>query len=131
MLGETDANRKTRALTLATGIDDPLRDQRFDLCPGLWIVVLQALLPAIRTELRLTSPIHISIGCSVDRGIPNGALWLYSRGVNEAFFADLSAWLTQAGLAGASETDIVSGFCDRGRRRAATRQARFANDDSQ
>jgi hypothetical protein len=33
--------------------------------------------------------------------------------VNEAFFADLSAWLTQAGLAGASETDIVSGFCDR------------------
>src|SRR5215469_7420358 len=43
----------------------------------------------------------------------NGALWLYSRSVNEAFFADLSAWLTQAGLAGASETDIVSGFCDR------------------
>src|SRR5215831_13572620 len=43
----------------------------------------------------------------------NGALWLYSRGVNEAFFADLSARLTQAGLAGASETDIVSGFCDR------------------
>jgi adenylate cyclase len=33
--------------------------------------------------------------------------------VNEAFFADLSAWLTHAGLAGASETDIVSGFCDR------------------
>ena len=33
--------------------------------------------------------------------------------MNEAFFADLSAWLTQAGLAGASETDIVSGFCDR------------------
>jgi adenylate cyclase len=25
----------------------------------------------------------------------------------------LSAWLTQAGLAGTSETDIVSGFCDR------------------
>jgi adenylate cyclase len=40
-------------------------------------------------------------------------LWLYSRGVNEAFFAELSAWLTQAGLAGTSETDIVSGFCDR------------------
>ena len=40
-------------------------------------------------------------------------MWLYSRGVNEACFADLSAWLTQAGLAGASETDIVSGFCDR------------------
>jgi adenylate cyclase len=33
--------------------------------------------------------------------------------VNEAFFADLSAWLTQAGLAGASETEIVSGFCER------------------
>jgi len=40
-------------------------------------------------------------------------LWLYSRGVNEAFFTELSEWLTQAGLAGASETDIVSGFCDR------------------
>jgi adenylate cyclase len=39
--------------------------------------------------------------------------WLYSRGVNEAFFAELSAWLTQAGLAGRSETDIVSAFCDR------------------
>ena len=37
--------------------------------------------------------------------------WLYSRGMNEAFFAELSAWLTQAGLAGTSETDIVSGFC--------------------
>jgi adenylate cyclase len=33
--------------------------------------------------------------------------------VNEAFFAELSEWLTQAGLAGMSETDIVSGFCDR------------------
>jgi adenylate cyclase len=33
--------------------------------------------------------------------------------VNEAFFAELSAWLAQAGLAGTSETDIVSGFCDR------------------
>jgi hypothetical protein len=40
-------------------------------------------------------------------------LWLYSRSVNEAFFAELSEWLTQAGLAGMSETDIVSGFCDR------------------
>jgi adenylate cyclase len=33
--------------------------------------------------------------------------------VNETFFAALSAWLTQAGLAGAAETHIVSGFCDR------------------
>jgi len=33
--------------------------------------------------------------------------------MNEAFFAELSAWLTQAGLAGTSEMDIVSGFCDR------------------
>ena len=33
--------------------------------------------------------------------------------MNEAFFAELSAWLTQAGLAGTSETDIVSGFCVR------------------
>jgi len=33
--------------------------------------------------------------------------------VNETFFAELSAWLTQAGLAGTPETDIVSGFCDR------------------
>src|SRR5262245_36524960 len=33
--------------------------------------------------------------------------------MNEAFFGELSAWLTQAGLAGTPETDIVSGFCDR------------------
>jgi adenylate cyclase len=40
-------------------------------------------------------------------------LWLYSRRVKETFFAEVSAWLTQAGLAGTSETDIVSGFCER------------------
>jgi len=33
--------------------------------------------------------------------------------MNEAFFAELSAWLIQAGLAGTSETDIVCGLCDR------------------
>jgi len=38
---------------------------------------------------------------------------MYSRGMNEAFFAEMSGWLTQAGLAGTRETDIVSGFCDR------------------
>ena len=33
--------------------------------------------------------------------------------MNEAFFTELSAWLTQVGLAGTSEPDIVSGFCNR------------------
>jgi adenylate cyclase len=33
--------------------------------------------------------------------------------MNDAAFAELSAWLTQAGLAGMSEIDIVSGFCER------------------
>jgi adenylate cyclase len=33
--------------------------------------------------------------------------------MNEAFLTELAAWLTEAGLAGTSETDIVSGFCDR------------------
>jgi adenylate cyclase len=33
--------------------------------------------------------------------------------MNEAFFAESSAWLMKAGLAGTSETDIVSGFCER------------------
>ena len=33
--------------------------------------------------------------------------------MNEPFFAALSAWLTQAGLAGTAETDIVPGFCER------------------
>jgi adenylate cyclase len=33
--------------------------------------------------------------------------------MNEALFAELSAWVTQAGLSGVSETDIVSGFCER------------------
>jgi adenylate cyclase len=33
--------------------------------------------------------------------------------MKDAFFADLSRWLVQAGLAGTAETDIVTGFCDR------------------
>jgi adenylate cyclase len=33
--------------------------------------------------------------------------------MDEATCAELSAWLTQAGLAGMAETDIVTGFCDR------------------
>jgi adenylate cyclase len=33
--------------------------------------------------------------------------------MDEAFFAGLSAWLTEAGLAGTAEPDIVSGFCER------------------
>ena len=33
--------------------------------------------------------------------------------MNEATFLELSAWLTQAGLAGTSETEILSGFCER------------------
>jgi adenylate cyclase len=33
--------------------------------------------------------------------------------MNEAAFIDLSAWLTQAGLAGTTEPDILSGFCER------------------
>ena len=31
----------------------------------------------------------------------------------EEVFAELSAWVTQAGLAGTAETDIVNGFCER------------------
>jgi adenylate cyclase len=33
--------------------------------------------------------------------------------MDETLFADLPPWLTQAGLAGTPETDIVRGFCDR------------------
>jgi adenylate cyclase len=33
--------------------------------------------------------------------------------MNEEFFTELSAWLTEAGLAGTPETTVVSGFCDR------------------
>jgi adenylate cyclase len=33
--------------------------------------------------------------------------------MKEAFLADLSRWLVQAGLAGTAETNIVTGFCDR------------------
>ena len=33
--------------------------------------------------------------------------------MNETSFIALSAWVTQAGLAGTSESNIVSGFCDR------------------
>ena len=33
--------------------------------------------------------------------------------MNDAVLAELSAWLTQAGLSGSSEIEIVSGFCER------------------
>jgi hypothetical protein len=33
--------------------------------------------------------------------------------MNQDFFKELSTWLTEAGLASAPETSIVSGFCDR------------------
>jgi adenylate cyclase len=33
--------------------------------------------------------------------------------MEQSFLTELSAWLTQAGLAGTSEIEIVSGFCDR------------------
>jgi adenylate cyclase len=33
--------------------------------------------------------------------------------MNEAFFTELCAWLTEAGLAGVAESDIVAGFCER------------------
>jgi adenylate cyclase len=33
--------------------------------------------------------------------------------MDENVYAELSAWLTRAGLAGMAETDIVTGFCDR------------------
>ena len=38
---------------------------------------------------------------------------LYNSVMNKLLFAELSAWLMQAGLAGTAETDIVSGFCER------------------
>jgi hypothetical protein len=38
---------------------------------------------------------------------------LYDLDMDEAAFSELSLWLAQAGLAGASENEIVSGFCDR------------------
>ncbi|MBV9970445.1 MAG: adenylate/guanylate cyclase domain-containing protein [Xanthobacteraceae bacterium] len=33
--------------------------------------------------------------------------------MNEAFFTELCTWLTQAGLAGVSESEILSGLCER------------------
>jgi adenylate cyclase len=33
--------------------------------------------------------------------------------MDERLLNELPAWLTEAGLAGASEADIVTGFCDR------------------
>src|SRR4051812_39231759 len=33
--------------------------------------------------------------------------------MDEAFFAETSAWLTQAGLSGTAEPDIINGFCER------------------
>jgi adenylate cyclase len=40
-------------------------------------------------------------------------IFIYNRGMNESLFTQLSAWLTQAGLGGTSETDIISVFCER------------------
>jgi len=42
-------------------------------------------------------------------------LWahLYNRVMDEAFFIATAAWLTEAGIAGISEGEIISGFCAR------------------
>ncbi len=45
--------------------------------------------------------------------VPNRTPSLYSLGMNEVFFTEVAAWLIAAGLAGTSEAEIVSGFCDR------------------
>ncbi|MGC2123971.1 MAG: hypothetical protein WA652_14065, partial [Xanthobacteraceae bacterium] len=37
----------------------------------------------------------------------------YNRAMDEPTFTALSAWLTQAGLAGMSESEIVTGLCER------------------
>ena len=58
--------------------------------------------------------------------------------MNERFFAELSAWLIQAGLAGTSETGILSVICDRcvaariplgARQYLSTRSIRFTRAD--
>src|SRR5262245_9653856 len=61
----------------------------------------------------LRKPSELAALARIDARCQNRALWLYNRGVNEASFAELSEWLTQAGLAGTSETDILAGCCDR------------------
>jgi hypothetical protein len=44
---------------------------------------------------------------------PPGHGRLYNSGMDESFFAEMTVWLTQVGLAGTSESDIVSGLCNR------------------
>jgi adenylate cyclase len=46
-------------------------------------------------------------------GAKCAAAVLYDPPMNDALLAGLPAWLTQAGLAGMAETDIVAGFCER------------------
>src|SRR5580704_15285427 len=36
----------------------------------------------------------------------------YDLDMNEACFTELCAWLTEAGLAGVAESDILIGFCE-------------------
>lgn len=42
-----------------------------------------------------------------------GAHAIYSSSMNDAQFAELAAWITEAGLAGQSETATLEGTCDR------------------
>jgi len=55
----------------------------------------------------------MSAKCQKSTSASDDADSLYNRAMNEKLFTELSAWLTQAGLAGIPETDIVSVFCDR------------------
>src|SRR5689334_21671135 len=54
----------------------------------------------------------MSAGLSPVRA-PNVPQWRYDPGMDEHFFAESSAWMTQAGLAGTPENEIFSVFCDR------------------
>jgi len=69
--------------------------------------------------LRWIKPgIVVMSGMSQRRTFRNGAkfgdrAYICLVVMNEEFFTELSAWLTEAGLASTPETAIVSGFCDR------------------
>src|SRR5262245_26977685 len=79
------------------------------------IVVIVCMLSSSESWEPQTAPTSLALACRW-RSRPqhqNRTLGLYNRVMNDAAFAELSEWLTQAGLAGTSEIDIVSGCCER------------------
>src|SRR6516162_4661141 len=67
-----------------------------------------ACLPRYAMASVLSSPGLVAAYMEAD-----GRVWRGNRFMDEAAFSNLSAWVTEAGLIGRTESELMAGFCQR------------------